>query len=287
MKKQILLIIIISLVLSTACMNRPKRGSIKIEEKDESPETLISVEEGIDEILTSMTDIEEILKLSESELQVEKGKTESKKDETEDEGDKKDTEKKENGEKDNQKDKTTKPLLKDEELAKRWNEIDTKMEKIHGDWNDYEVESMKKGGNPEKGKTFKKNLNSFTIGVENRNIPKIMDMGSKTINSLASFFDLYKDEIRGDLSRIKYAAHQAYLNAAKGNVSNANKLLNSTEDYVTRLRQKLDKDKAKEKTLDKLSLAIADMKQSLNEKSIKLLVIKRDIILENIKALEK
>ena len=95
MKKQILLIIIISLVLSTACMNRPKRGSIKIEEKDESPGTLISVEEGIDEILTSLTDIEEILKLRESELQVEKGKQDSKKDETEDEEDKKDTEKKE------------------------------------------------------------------------------------------------------------------------------------------------------------------------------------------------
>ena len=177
-------------------------------------------------------------------------------------------------------------MLKDEELAKRWSQIDTKMEKIHGDWNDYEVESMKKGEIRKKERLLKE-FKFIYHRVENRNIPKIMDMGSKTINSLASFFDLYKDEIRGDLSRIKFAAHQAYLNAAKGNVSNANKLLNSTEDYVTRLRQKLDKDKAKEKTLDKLSLAIADMKQSLNEKSIKLLVIKRDIILENIKALEK
>lgn len=258
-----LLIIVITLVLSTACMNKSSKKPMKVEQKEKSPKALISIGEGIDEILTSINDIGEILELSESELQVEKSEVESKKD------------------------KKTKPLTKDEELTKQWKEIDNKVEKIHKDWNNYEVESMKKGASVEKGKNFKKNLNSFTIAVENRNIPGIMDMGSRTMSSLAFFFDLYKDEIKGDLSRIKYAAYQAYLNATNGNVTNANKLLGPTEEYVTRVRQKLDKDKEKIKTLDKLSLAIADMKQSLNENNVKLLVIKRDIILKNIKSLEK
>ena len=267
----------ITLILSTACMNKSSKKSMKVEQKEKSPKPLTSVGEEIDGILGSMNDIEEILELSESELKAEKGGVENKKGETKDKG----------NEKDNDKNKETNPLAKDEELTNKWKEIDNKIEKIHEDWNNYEVESMKKGASVEKGKNFKKNLNLFTIAVENRNIPDIMDTGSKAIGSLAFFFDLYKDVIKGDLSRIKYAAYQAYLNAKNRNVPNANKLLGSTEEYITRLRQKLDKDKAKIKTLDKLSLAIADMKQSLNENSVKLWGLKRDIIIKNVKELEK
>ena len=103
---------------------------------------------------------------------------------------------------------------------------------------------------------------------------------------MASFFDLYKDEIKGDLSRIKYAIYQAYL-IEENNIENAKKILDSTGENITRLRQKLGKDKEKVNRLDKLSLAIEDMKQSLNEDNKKLLELKRDIVINNIKLLEK
>ena len=184
-------------------------------------------------------------------------------------------------------DKENKPLTKDEELVKQWKIIDEMVEKIHKDWNSYEVESIKKGVNIEKGKDLKKKLNLLTTAIENRKIPEILDSGSKAMFSLAPFFDLYKDEVNGELSRIKHAVYQAYLNAEGENIEYANKLLDSTEEHVTRLRQKIDKDKSKLKTLDKLTLAIMDMKQSLSENSVKLLGIKKDIILRNIKVLEK
>ena len=242
---------------------------MKIEQKEKAPKTLTGVLEGIDEVFTSIDKIEKTLKLSQSEFQSTQTKTESKKNKSEDKSDE------------------NKSSIKDEELIKQWKVIDERIEKIHKDWNSYEVESMKKGANIEKGKDLKRNLNSFTTSIENRNILDIMDNGSKTIFSLAPFFDLYKDEINGDLSRIKYAAYQGYLNGEKKNIEGANKVLESTEEYITRIRQKLDKDKKKIKILDKLSLAITDMKQSLDDNSVKLLEIKRDIILKNIKSLEK
>ena len=122
-------------------------------------------------------------------------------------------------------------------------------------------------------------------GVEDRNTKDILDTGSKAILSLANFFELYKDEIKGDLSRIKYAVYQAYL-VSETDIENAKKLLDSTRESISRLRQKLDKDKEKMKVLDKLSLAIEDMKQSLDEGNKKLLEIKRNIIIDNIKLLE-
>lgn len=236
---------------------------MKVEQKEKAPKTLIEFSQGIDEVLASMDKIEKTLKLSQSEFEASQSKKKSKNN------------------------KENKPSAKDEELVKQWKTIDEMVEKIHKDWNSYEVESMKKGGNAEKAKDLKKNLNLMTTAVENRKVPEILDNGSKVMFSLASFFDLYKDEVNGDLSRIKYAVYQAYLNGKSGNMENANRLLDSTEEYITRLRQKMNKDKSKLKILDKLSLAIMDMKQSLSEDSMRLLGIKKDIILKNIKSLEK
>ena len=169
----------ITLILSTACMNKSSKKSMKVEQKEKSPKPLTSVGEEIDGILGSMNDIEEILELSESELKAEKGGVENKKGETKDKG----------NEKDNDKNKETNPLAKDEELTNKWKEIDNKIEKIHEDWNNYEVESMKKEQMLKKERILKK-FKLFTIAVENRNIPDIMDTGSKAIDSLA-FSSIY------------------------------------------------------------------------------------------------
>lgn len=129
----------------------------------------------------------------------------------------------------------------------------------------------------------------MTKAVENRQIIDIEDTGSRAMNSLAPFFDLYKDEINGDLSRISYSIHQAFLKAREEDVKIADKLINEAVEHTGRIRQKLDKDKDKDKmkNLDKLSLAISDMKLALDENSMKLLEIKRNITLKNIKTLRE
>ena len=114
-----------------------------------------------------------------------------------------------------------------------------------------------------------------------------MDTGSKSIGSLAPFFDLYKDEIKGDLSRVKYSVHQSFLKGYEGNKQAAQKLLNGTEEYTARIRQKLGDDQNKIKGLDRLTLAISDMKLALEENNGELLRIKRDIALNNIKSLQE
>lgn len=279
MKKKILLIIIITaLILSTSCKKKPSKKPMKIEQKEKASKTLVAIKDGVDDILKKSEEIQKILPLTEEELKIEKPETKGEGSTT---GDKK------GGDKDKNKEKEKKPLTKSEILAKEWKDIDKKTEEIHKQWNSYEGEAMKKGATGEKVNDFKKSLNSFTLAVENRKISDIMDTGSKTYLSMAAFFDLYKDDTNGDLSRIKYAIYQAYISAEKGNIEGAKTILDSTEEYIIRIRQKLGKDKTKIKSLEKLSLGISDMKQSLNENSIKLLAIKRDIALKNLKALEK
>ncbi len=106
-----------------------------------------------------MKDIEKILELSESELQVEKGKTESKKGETEGEEDKKDTEKKK---KMKEKIRELNLCLRMKNLLNDGMKLTPRWKKIHEDWNNYEVESMKKkGGKSGKRKDLKKKKFKF------------------------------------------------------------------------------------------------------------------------------
>ncbi|CCQ96770.1 exported hypothetical protein [[Clostridium] ultunense Esp] len=292
MKKGILTIILmISMFLSISCANQPNKKSSNIDRREKAPQTLTKVMDGIDKLLTSVDDIAKTTELTEMEFQAQKlekegngkpsdgnkqGNPQSNQDGNQAKNQKKDGEQKGN-------------ITRDEEIFMKWRGIDKNLEEIHKDWNSYEVEGVKKGANPDQGKEFKKSLNSFTKAIENRQMTDIMDTGSRSINSLAPFFDLYKDEINGDLSRINYSTYQAFLKAKEGDIKTADKLINEAAEYSGRIRQKLDKDKDKDKIkeLDKLSLAISDMKLALNENSIKLLEIKRDITLKNIKALRE
>ncbi len=289
-KFYLVLAIIITILLSS-CMRSNDKGK-EIEKKEKAPETLSKVSESLDNLLMAIDSIEELMKLSESEFQAINSKDQ--------ESEKKDEQNKEqssegsqqNGQQQNQGQQNQgqnngkqRPRTKDEELIMRWQKIDKDLEEIHKSWNSYEVEAIDKGVTAEKGDEFKRNLNSLTVAVENRDIASILDTASKAFNSLSTFFDLYKDEVRGELSRVKYSVHQAFILAKNGNKEEANKLLTETQEHTSRMRQKLKEDKMKD--LEKLSLAINDMQKALDSNSIELLKIKRDIAIENIKLLQE
>lgn len=287
---------IIITALLTSCANRPGEDAGKVNKKEKAPETLTKVSEGIDELFKSVDSIEELVGLSESEYQALKSQKDNKEEKSQQgnqgsEGGQGGQENQGQGEnqgqsQSNQGEEPKKEdiMTKDDEVFLKWREVDKKLEEIHTSWNQYEVESMDKGANQQKGEELKKNLNDFTVAVTSREIKDIYDTGSRVFNALAVYFDLYKDEISGDLCRIKYSAYKAYLQAQEGNAEEANKLLAATEEYTARVRKNIKEEKAKD--LEKLSLSIADMKLALDKKNIELLKIKLDIIIENIKALK-
>lgn len=273
-------------------MNQSNDKPAKIEQKETAPETLTTVSDGIDELLTSIDSIIEIIDLTESEYQAQESKTGKKEDESNQEsnnqtGEGQGNQQQSQGQNQKGKEKEKDTMTKDEDIFIKWREIDKKLEEVHESWNKYEVEGMKKGITSEKANEFKKNLNLFTVAIENREMEDIMNEGSRAINSIAVFFDLYKDEIRGDLSKIKHSVYQAFIKSQQGNNKAAQDLLTKTEEYTARIRHRLEKDDDKIKDLDRLSLATSDMKLALEDNNIKLLKIKRDIVLNNIKSLQE
>ncbi len=289
MRKRLYLVLVIILsVLLSSCMNQKGEEGKNVEKKEKAPETLSKVSDGLDSLLLSIDSIEELMELTEQEFQAmnskeeeSKGKDNQSKESNEQNQEQGKQESKNQGQESKKQDTRTKA----EELFMKWQEVDKGLEEIHKSWNSYEVEGLEKGATAGKGEEFKKDLNDLTVAVENRDIKSILDKGSKAFNTLAAFFDLYKDEIRGDLLRIKYSAHQAFILSQNGNKEEANKLLDETQEHTSRLRQKLKEDKVKD--LEKLSLSITDMQKALESNSMELLKIKRDIVNENIKAIQE
>lgn len=280
---------LITILLLTGC-KAGKKQETKIQKTDKAPEALIDVSKGLQDILKDTEKIEKVLDGTDMEDAKAKEQEKEKKEEKDaKENDKNQTKSKENNsnQTNNQDKGKEKFLEKDEKLLKTWEKIDKKIEEIHGKWNTYEVEAMKKGATTDRTDKFGESLNALTKAIEMRSTIDIYDFGSQSMLNLSAMFDLYRDEIKGDINKIKYITYQSYLKAAKGNPKEAFEILKDSEENINRIRLKLEKKDSKIDTLDKVNLAIVDMRKSLKENSIKLNRIKKNIIIKSLEELEK
>lgn len=274
MKKiKLILYIILILAISSGCINI-KNKATKFEKKEMAPDSLQDISKSLQDILNNLDTIEQIQDGTYIVEESEKGTKETKKEE-------KLTEEKEETEE--EKDKK----VKQEILKKSWEKIDKEIEQLHRKWNEYQGEGLKKGVTTEKIDKLTDSLNLLTKSIENKKVKDIINYSSQSMLNTAAYFQLYKDEIRGEANKIKHAAYQSYLNGIEGKNEEAAQFLTNVEEETNKIRLKLKKDDSKIKILDKVGISLEDMKKALNESSIKLIRIKKDIIIKNLEDLAK
>lgn len=317
-RRKILLIYVILLLVLTGCKQENNQSSIK--PKDKAPESLSSLSKGIDELLTIVADIEKLA----LNIPVGKKDEEKPKEDQSSEGGQQSQEsggsgqggQSGNGESSNggsgngegsgqgesnqeggqsssqqaggaqeEKDKPLTPDKRKEEIDKKWNEAETKTEEIHPHWNSFEAEGQKKGLTKEAAEAFEASFNKMTKSLENRNIPEIYDYSSQALLKLKPIYDLYTEDFGGDVSVIKYSAYQAYYRTGIGDFEGASKVLSERDENINQIRLKIGEDK--KEMVDKVNFSLMDFKESLVEKSRRLFMIKKDIIINNLKELEK
>lgn len=285
MKKiKLLFYILFILAILSGCKNI-KIQSEKFEKMEKAPSSLQDISKGLQDILNYTETIEQILDGTYIMEEPKEDKEEDKKEEEKKEEEKKEEDNKEEDKKQTEEEKEQKK--KQEKYKKTWETIDNKLEELHEKWNEYQGEGMKKGVTTEKIEKFTNSLNLLTKSIENKNVKDIFNFGSRSMLNIAPYFELYKDEIKGELNKIKYAAYQSYLNGIEGRNEEAIKFLNDGGEEISKIRLKLKKDDSKIKTLDKVSTSLDDMKIALKENSIKLTRIKKDIIIKNVEELGK
>ena len=271
---------------------------MKIQKKDKAPDSLGDVSKGLQDIISNLEEIEKILDgtyIEEEEKPKEEKKDPGSSNTSQSQGSNQNSGNQDsnNSGKTNSDIKTIedkekkKAEEKADKLLKTWQKIDKKIEDIHKKWNEYELEGLKKGITTERTDKFEESINALTKSIESRNIKEIYDYGSQSMLALGPIFELYKDEIAGEINRIKYATYQSYLNAIEEKDNEALDILKNSEEEINKIRLKIEKDTSKIKVLDKVNMSIVDMRKSLKEKSIKLYRIKKDVIIKNLEELGK
>ena len=305
MKRIRLSIILITTLFILSGCRATKNQSVKFQKKDKAPSSLRDISSGLQDILKSIETVEKIL----DGTYVEEESKDNKQQQKESEGDQGGGQGQDSGsqgssgqdegssqstsgvtinvEKKNKSEEEKRSEQNKEELLKNWQQMDKKIEEIHKNWNDYEPEGAKKGVAAEKVDNFRLSLNLLTKAIEERNIREIYDYGSQSMLSLGSIISLYRDDIGGEVNKIKYGTYQAYINSLEGKNIKASDLLRGLEEDIDKIRLKFEKDDVKVKIIEKFNLSIEDMRKALSDKSVKLIRIKKDIIIDNLGEIEK
>jgi hypothetical protein len=285
-------IIFLIVLISTVGCKMDKKEESKIEKIEKAPDSLSEVSEGIQEILKDIEIIEKVIDGTDTEdakAKVQKEKEVEKEEEETQDKDKQETQDKGKNESENKTESQNKekPIEKDEKLLEQWEKVDKKIKEVHEKWNTYQPESVKKGATTDKTDKFGESVNSLTKSIERRDIKDIYNFASESMLNLKPIFDLYRDEIKGDINKLKYITYQSYLKFMDDKVTQSVSLLNEAQEDIEKIKLKVEKKDSKIDVLGKLELSIRDMSKSLRLKSINLIRIKKDIIIKNLEELDK
>lgn len=289
MRKLRVYILCLSIILILTGCKIGRKQTDKVQKKDKAPSSLSELSKGLQSILKDIEEIEGIL----DGTDIKQNESKVKEEESQEGEEQKQAEKQEEGKGNQEKDGTepkeedkgnSKPKTsdKDNKILKIWTDVDKEIEDIHKKWNLYEVEGVKKGIGMETRDKLEDALNLLTKSIEERNIINIYDYGSQSMLQLVPIFNMYKDEIKGNINKIKYLTYQSYLKAVAGKGKEGWDLLEGIEEDISQIRIKLEKDENKIKILDKSNLSIGDMQKALQENSTKLYRIKKDIVIKNL-----
>ena len=175
---------------------------------------------------------------------------------------------------------------KEEKSNQTWNDIEKSLEELYQNLLSYENEAIKKGVSQERIVQLKDAINKLVKAVEERNVVNIYDFGSQSLLYLKPFYDLYKDDHRGEICELKYHIYQYYLKAITGDKEGARAQLSSKDENINRIRILVGEDDKKIKELDKVSTSLDSIGISLDENSKRVLILEKDTLIKNLESLE-
>jgi hypothetical protein len=118
---------------------------------------------------------------------------------------------------------------------------------------------IKKGASKDRVTQLKEKINGLTKSIERREITNIYDLGSQSLLNLKPFFDLYKDDYRGEICDLKYSIYQYYIKAISNDKEGALNAINSKEENINRIRLLIGDDEKKIDELEKISSSLENV----------------------------
>lgn len=287
MKKTIMMMLIFNLLIFSTSCKKEKEIENEVKKEYNIPKELILLIENIDKTESKLLEIKKEMEKS-PELEIQKEKEEMiKKLETI-----------------NKLEENTSKVESElkvvethkEKLENMWKSLEELVEKSHIQANDYIIKAVEEKANEKKMEKFQEDLNNLTIYVESKDIINILISNNEMYQDSSYFISLYKD-YKASVKMLKYNLNKVYIYGLKNEWDKAIEGIGDVEGQYSQMVKEFNKelkekdkitgdDKQKEKNLEKLKLSIDSLKQSLDKKDIKLLEIKRNIVVNDLKTVE-
>ena len=265
-KKIIIVILILSLLIFSVSCKKEKNIESEIKRENNIPKELIAVLENIDKIDSQLLEIKkEMEKTDELEIQKEK---ELKSVETH-----------------------------KKKIEKMWQGVKKRIESTHTQSNNYKIKAVEEKADIKIIQRFEENLNNTTIFVENKDLLNSFISNNEMYKDGSYFISLYKD-YESKVKMLKYDVNRILIYGMKSEWDKAVEGISNLESQYSEMLKTFNKekkeeekpsqdDKKKKKALEKLSLSIDSLKQSLQKKDIKLLEIKRTIVITDLERVKE
>ena len=172
------------------------------------------------------------------------------------------------------------------QVLEKWKSSEEDLNSIHELWNEYESTAIKDGADTDRIQKMERALNNLTLYIDAQDQDPALIEANNIILSLSNFMDFYKGNIDGLLGKIEYMARQSYMNAKENNWGGAEEKVTQGDSLITSLRQRANIEEKQKPLIEKMTLSIEDLKKAIEEESLKLLEIKRDIVIKNVETLK-
>lgn len=184
----------------------------------------------------------------------------------------------------------------EEKIYKIWTELNNQVEKLHEQWNLYKVEAVEDKADQDRIEEFEEKLNNLTISINNQDYVQTLTNTNEVYN-ISSYFTSIYNKYESDILKLRYFVNRAYIIGLKEDWDRIDEGLNQVEsqykevfkEFNKELDEKISEDEKQkqELELEKLDLSIQSMTQSAAKQDVKLLDIKKNIVIENIKTVNE
>lgn len=165
-----------------------------------------------------------------------------------------------------------------------WEQADKTVKNIHMQWNEFQPEAVKSGVTQDSITIFSTILNNLTNDITNKNLIDTLNDANGLYKFIPEFLSHYKDKSI-DVKRLKYFTRDAMYKVRLEKWDLAEASVNQAKLLLPNIRANAkDENKSKYQSLE---YSVYDLEKVVKEKQRNLVQLKGNIILENIKAIEK
>jgi hypothetical protein len=166
-----------------------------------------------------------------------------------------------------------------------WQKEDTSIKNIHRNWNALEPEAIKAGLATKDRDGFEQALEKLTLSVAQRKQEESLTAAIELYGQYANLVRVFSMPIPAEFFQLKYQVMMAVSQATKKDWAAAEQHIPQIQESWTHLKVKAQKQDGK--SVSRTEFSLHDLEQALKRQELDLLLIKAEVVMDNLQKMQK